>query len=1345
MDNEKLFASQSTNDIRFEKPTFIDPLTGLFNRYYFYEFFPQEIKKSLASNYSLGIFILDIDNFKHFNDTYGHLFGDDVLKQFSDFLKKTRRQTDIVIRYAGDEFMVLLPGVDRKSGMMVGKRLVEEIAKFAFSGKDKEEMHLTISLGFSLCPQDAVDMDKLIDLADKALYLSKEKGRNCISSADEVTLETASYKIALDYFPCPKFVDRHEEMTKFKSAFSDIVMGRNELCAAFIISESGIGRTRLLNEFNDYLKDKAVLISAKGSFKRQQEPYYLFAQAIDSYISKLGTNSLKIKELFSALPAEELAELFKLLPQISKAPVSVHAGKEARSLLFKALLELMTFMAKDSPLLISFDDVQWGDRASLELLNYLIKYEKKRKIFIALTFEEKPLPQESVIKKLLDYMGEGENTMQLKLSILSQRDTYEMIEGMFPGLKRLKELNELVFNITKGNPAFIEEIFKSLAENRLLSYHDNSWSLSKELEELNIPASLEETVRKRLKKLDKETKELIVQAAVIGDDFSVGLLNKMGEKNESYVFDMISRAQKMHIVKETEKKGSFNFVNHNVHDALYGELNEAERNALHQKIGQIIQEEHKDDLNAAAADLSYHFNNAAKGALSAKYSGLVSERAGALFNPAEIVDYLKELSQEAAEVEGEEVKHDFSLSCAAQINRLIRLIQSVMKNFQLYPKSSSIRGNSINDMLKSLDIIFKELPRIKIIETEGTLVVNGRRFSLREAKEIGGDELASLMVEADISSVSILRGVTAEEIDIFMENLGCGRAAILAHGGWKAIVAQEKFKYILIDEFRLGQIAKPKAAKPMGFKKFEDAMMMEFLLGKLDGGNIDSKDVVSKISQEPQKFAQAINKMAEEAIKEGKTSEALKTVTESIKKINSQISSQNSGEINAVEELSKVILELDWKLKNKLIRSKPQMFGVNDQEVSDNFVSNLNDKEIVNLIEESFVHGLDNLLALKDLIDKAVPDRAKREKVMPKIEEKLSSLGMDKEAINCVIGKTPWEEMSLDKKLDIFINLPQEEFALLDAGLIGDFLEELLKKDKGGAIKKILRNLMAKAPSTEPQIHQKIEGIITNFIRKDTAIAERIYPLLEILKSETNRTAYIDALNTVKAILKELFDILNPEKLYAEMQKPALRVYRVILCEVFDALWLRVNSQDSSDAAIKEYIKNFITDESGLPNFTQVLALALLIHFPADYQRIKEILMLFGENSADALLGICLNNKELSEDSFEAYVFKRKISDVLKNMADTALYKLQQNIAKDLSRQEMFILLELAANLGDGRILEALTPLLHHNDPELRKQAIITLGAIGTNDAGKILSDLAQSERNKQIQALIKKIMLRFH
>ena len=103
-------------DVRFEKPTFIDPLTGLFNRYYLYEFLPQEIKKSQFSDYSLGVFIIDIDNFKDLNDKHGHLAGDDILKQFSELLKGTRRQTDMVIRYAGDEFMILLPGVDRDTG-----------------------------------------------------------------------------------------------------------------------------------------------------------------------------------------------------------------------------------------------------------------------------------------------------------------------------------------------------------------------------------------------------------------------------------------------------------------------------------------------------------------------------------------------------------------------------------------------------------------------------------------------------------------------------------------------------------------------------------------------------------------------------------------------------------------------------------------------------------------------------------------------------------------------------------------------------------------------------------------------------------------------------------------------------------------------------------------------------------------------------------------------------------------------------------------------------------------------------------------------------------------------------
>lgn len=1329
-------------DVRFEQPTFIDPLTGLFNRYYLYEFLPQEIKKSQFSDYSLGVFIIDIDNFKDLNDKYGHLCGDDILKQFSELLKKTRRQTDMVIRYAGDEFMILLPGVDRDTGLSLGSRLIEKIAQSAFKTKDGAEIHLTVSIGLALCPADSSQIDKLIDLADKAMYLSKDKGKNQISHSGEVTLENAAFQLALDFFPCPKFINRQAEMAQLKEVFENTVLAKALSAAALIYGETGTGKSKVISEFNNYAQEKAVILAAKGVHKHQGEPYFLFAEAIDNYFSKIRPHSLQAQELISALPDDELAELAKLLPQIGSVKSSL-AGKEARALLFKSMLDLLIAINSKNPLLISFDDLQWADNASIELLSYLIKYERKRKIYVLLTLRDRPSlgqKEKDALAKLLDYLHNAENAAEISLSNLSERNTYEMIEAMFPGLRELKEISASVFEVTKGNPGFIEEIFKSLAENKFLLYKDNSWQLAASLEEIDIPNSLEETIKRRVKNLDKETKELIVQAAVVGEDFSVDLLKKLGESSEGYIFEVMARAQKRHLVKESKKVGNFNFINSGIQDVLYNELSDDERKSLHSKIGQMLVEEHSQDLYNVAADVSLHFGKAASGVLASQYGRLLQEKAADLFNPAEVIDYLKEFTSEAIKApEEKEVKLELVALTRLEVSRLIKLIQSAAKNFQLYPTGSSIRHNFVMDIHHSLELILKDTPRLEIIESENSLIINGRRFSLREIQELGEGDFISLMVESNIKSLSFTQGISEEEVSIFLDNFGRHRQAATDKNMWKAIILEKKLSHIRIDEFSYEEIAAPASRDTGVRKKFEDAMMTEFLLGKISRDEMDKTSFFSKVSQEPQKFAAAINKIAESVEKR----DEIKSVIEGIKKITAQITTEHVGASEAIGNLSKVIQELDWKLKSKFIRAKPRIAGLNKANITDELIARIPTGDIVNLIERSIREGADNPLVIKDLLSKVLPNAAKRQEVLPLVEAKLRELGMDKEVVDSLCGKASWEKLSIEKRLQAFITLPEEELEALDIDILSSFMEELFHKKDTPALVSLIQVFIAKALKSGQEVVQKINQALKDFLKKDACILERVRALIELLKAETNRGVFTQTLDVIKDLMEDFMKNLEPQELYSVSQRASRKDYAIFISEAFNALEKRLKSREPEDASVHVSIKDFISSVLKVPNFLEMLVAIILDYFQAEPKRVRALLDTLGDASQEVLVDICLSDKKISKDSFEGYAMRKRVATVLREMGVLALNRLKRHFAEETKRENIMLLLELAGHLGKEELVEKVSAFLYHDDLELRRQAVLALGAIGTKKTDDLLSALLAIEKNKEMQLLITKILSR--
>ncbi|MFH1868576.1 MAG: sensor domain-containing diguanylate cyclase [Candidatus Omnitrophota bacterium] len=154
-----------------------DGLTGMFVRRYFLERLGEEIKRAEYFNTRLSFIMVDIDHFKQCNDKYGHLVGDVVLKRIAKILKENLREIDVIGRYGGEEFCILLPETTKDEGAVAGERLRKAVEDSRVDAYD-ETLKITISVGIAAYPDDTSDLNQLIDRADQMLYKAKEEGRN---------------------------------------------------------------------------------------------------------------------------------------------------------------------------------------------------------------------------------------------------------------------------------------------------------------------------------------------------------------------------------------------------------------------------------------------------------------------------------------------------------------------------------------------------------------------------------------------------------------------------------------------------------------------------------------------------------------------------------------------------------------------------------------------------------------------------------------------------------------------------------------------------------------------------------------------------------------------------------------------------------------------------------------------------------------------------------------------------------------------------------------------------------------------------------------------------------------
>jgi diguanylate cyclase (GGDEF)-like protein len=154
-----------------------DPLTNLFHHRYLKTRLEEEIAQSRFTNRPLVVLMMDIDNFKLVNDTYGHPVGDDALRMLTGVLQATCRGSDVIGRYGGDEFMIILPDTDVEQGMRIAERIETEVAGRSLHLHDGTTIPLRCSIGLASVPQDGRSPSEIIAKADAALYQSKRQGR----------------------------------------------------------------------------------------------------------------------------------------------------------------------------------------------------------------------------------------------------------------------------------------------------------------------------------------------------------------------------------------------------------------------------------------------------------------------------------------------------------------------------------------------------------------------------------------------------------------------------------------------------------------------------------------------------------------------------------------------------------------------------------------------------------------------------------------------------------------------------------------------------------------------------------------------------------------------------------------------------------------------------------------------------------------------------------------------------------------------------------------------------------------------------------------------------------------
>ncbi len=1331
---------------RVERLIFRDELTDVFNRRYLYQYLPQEISRSKSVNQNIWLFMIDIDDFKSVNDKYGHLRGDEVLKAVANVLGQCVRSEDTVIRYAGDEFTIVLPGADvvtvaaiaKKINLTVSKTLI----KSAIAGQP--DLSVNLSVGVASFPDDAADAVRLIDLADKALYVSKEKGKNRISFVSDISAEALRAKEILEVFPCPKLIEQENSLNSLLQNYSAISRG-NKPRLVLISADVGRGKSRLLDEFVRSMEKKGgIVFLTKCSEKYLAQPYRNILFGLENL---LKTVSLDKDRLLNNLTAPQLTLLAKMLAVLRQSYGLADLAAQKLSAenneleIESGLKQLLINISSINKLSIIFDDFQWIDEATLKLVLALKKEPGAILIICALRKDsaESPETLELPVARYRDILAENsdEEIMLLPLSYLGTR---EMVSAIFTDMERSEKFDSLVYKITKGNPLFIEELLKFFIQKGFIYYHKGHWG-KVEIEEGDVPHSLEEVILERFRSLDRMTQELISKAAVIGQDFNVELLHRLGKQDEGYVLDILESAQKAGLIKNrkaslgrSQAGDEVSFVSDEIRRVLYGLIEQDKIKDLHKQLGEIEEGLYSDNLDQIAGELFYHFKKAEDYHRAKAYANMIKDAQGL------VVDRALKYAQGILEGIEEKKTAPLSKKSLELVGAIIRQLYIININSLLFPSGSSMVSQPMEDLFNKLSEIFVRDEALNFSRVKEALVVNGQRLKEGQLKKMFEESFLNFLKNNHIESITFKRGLANLEFIDFIK--------VLTHPAEDKSIAEElKAKGIFQIEVReISYAVASSSEKNQERERLEEAMLMDYLLSKLSGGE-KAQEVNIDWDSRAEDAAEVINQMADRAVeentpenikekpalKEGKKAQA---VQKTFQKIGTQLLDKNPQDWDKYKKgLAKTILNLEPKLRREILLSdKPEVGLKKDiiRELSAEFPDDI----VVNLLSDELKEQKVSSARMRSLVSKFLWDDEQKRRIIPQLKEKMARQGFAKEDLSWITGEQLWKDSSLEDRVKHFLGMSVQDYINLENEVdLSHLIADVLSLNRQDLFNAILDKWK-------------------EFFRVDSfGLRQRV------VKS------FMHIIGSIPISRPELLIILFDRVFSLLASEESLDIYALVINEVINPLGYLIDSGNFAHAKIileglnkeRERIKGSLERSECLreamekifqPDRLKLITGELIkrIDNSSYYEDIKEFVLNIGEIMVKPLMEeAMIDDKVLGYlGYFGAYLRRRGIGEIL--AVFISLYGpgvVAQELQGRLNDERWQVAknaIELFTYLHDPEFVRILGGKLKHPDINIRKKVVFALNKIGGVESIGLLIEVLQDPdrelRLSTIQAL---------
>ena len=729
-----------------------DDLTGLYNRRYS-KLNVREIIQSLkAGNEPLCLLLIDIDKFKEVNDTYGHLEGDEVLKGFASILKELSGKDAIPIRYGGDEFCVVIPGHDKRTGKDFGEKLVKLTEQTPLSIFEDKKCTISISVGIASIPKDASTYEDLFKRADEALYKAKELGR-----AQAFVFPNDGRMIAPDLinslFPIKELIGREEE-TKI---LLDYLNGRSKMVP--VISGSfGMGKTFLMNWVEDKARQASMqVIYVSGHIFWKFQPL----SALFSSIALFRENNAGLfNSILDSIP-EEQKETLQVHLNIKNAKQEKAFSPE---LILESISSFFIQIVEKGKTVIILDDIQKIDEDSIRFFNFFLEQFMEKDLYPFIAIEKLPDDLTSVLE-FINLMPYIENNIQfMELDPFSEAECDRFITSVLTHNPFPESFQKVFYSNTNGKPLFIQELLKNLLNFRKLVYSIDQWELA-DCSVSDLAISLERIAENRIKLLDAELQDILSKAAVIGDSFDLSLLSKLSGHDENKLYEVLRKGESGYIIIEgSGQEGDFSFISPHEKQALLNLIDKEEQKKMHEMIVTFENVIHGGDTKRIMGRLVYHLN---KGFLFRQASELIRDTPTSLIGGRVSTSTLSRLQQSSFK-KTEAKEGALSPDVLHKSLATIRNIKIAINNLRLYPKTNKNVRRSIERVFEDIEYFLTMTEAFSISSTPEMILVNSYELPSSGLGNLPL-EIYTLLNAIGLKGITFIRGLKFNELSNFLE------------------------------------------------------------------------------------------------------------------------------------------------------------------------------------------------------------------------------------------------------------------------------------------------------------------------------------------------------------------------------------------------------------------------------------------------------------------------------------------------------------------------------------------------------------------------------------------------